>query len=29
MAFDRWGYNFDGAHTDPNRLQSSPGVYVI
>jgi len=29
MAFERWGYQFDGAYLDPNGLQARAGVYVI
>ena len=29
MAFQRWGYEFDGAYTSANNLQSDGGVYVI
>ena len=29
MAFERWGYQFDGAYTSPDHLQPRPGVYVI
>ena len=29
MAFERWGYQFDGAYTSPDSLESLPGVYVI
>ena len=29
MGFDRWDYHFEGAYTDPNKLQTSAGVYVI
>lgn len=29
MAFTRWGYEFDGAHSDPNMLRGGAGVYVI
>jgi len=29
MSFQRWDYEFDGAYTDPNRLQTRAGVYVI
>jgi len=29
MGFERWGYQFDGAYTDPALLSSRSGVYVI
>lgn len=29
MSFERWGYQFDGAYTSPDSLQSRSGVYVI
>lgn len=29
MAFERWGYQFDGAYTSPDSLEPLPGVYVI
>lgn len=29
MAFELWGYQFDGAFTSPDSLESLPGVYVI
>ena len=29
MGFERWGYQFEGAWTDPNKLESRSGVYVI
>jgi hypothetical protein len=29
MAFERWGYTFEGAWTDANMLESRSGVYVI
>jgi hypothetical protein len=29
MGFVRWGYEFDGAYTSPDSLQSRSGVYVI
>jgi len=29
MPFERWGYQFDGAYTSPDSLESLPGVYVI
>lgn len=29
MAFQRWGYDFDGAYTSPDSLQPRSGVYVI
>jgi len=29
MAFERWGYQFDGAFASPDSLESLPGVYVI
>jgi len=29
MSFDRWGYTFDGAHTDPSLLEARAGVYVV
>jgi hypothetical protein len=29
MSFDRWGYTFEGAWTDPDNLESRSGVYVI
>ncbi|RLB39474.1 MAG: hypothetical protein DRH12_11440 [Deltaproteobacteria bacterium] len=29
MSFERWGYQFEGAWTDPNNLESRSGVYVI
>lgn len=29
MSFERWGYQFDGAYTLPDSLQSRSGVYVI
>lgn len=28
-GFEKWGYHFDGAYTNPNNLQSAAGVYVI
>lgn len=28
-GFEKWDYEFDGAHIDPNMLQSRAGVYVI
>ncbi len=29
MAFEYLGYQFDGAYTSPDSLESGPGVYVI
>ena len=29
MGFSRWGYDFEGAWSDPNYLESRSGVYVI
>ena len=29
MSFERWGYTFEGAWTDPSNLESRSGVYVI
>lgn len=29
MGFERWGYQFEGAWTNPNSLESRSGVYVI
>ena len=29
MGFERWGYQFEGAWTDPNNLEPRSGVYVI
>jgi hypothetical protein len=29
MPFERWGYQFDGAYTSPDSLESLPGIYVI
>ena len=29
MGFERWGYEFDGAYTSPDRLKARAGVYVI
>jgi len=29
MAFERWGYQFDGAYASPDSLEPLPGVYVI
>lgn len=29
MTFERWGYEFNGAYTSPDSLQSGSGVYVI
>ena len=29
MAFDRWGYTFEGAFTAPSNLEARSGVYVI
>ncbi len=29
MSFERWGYTFEGAWTDPNSLESRSGIYVI
>ena len=29
MGFERWGYKFEGAFTDPERLEPQSGVYVI
>jgi len=29
MVFERWGYQFEGAWSDPGRLESRSGVYVI
>ncbi len=29
MSFEQWGYEFDGAYSAPDRLQSMAGVYVI
>lgn len=29
MSFKMWDYEFEGYYIDPNRLQESPGVYVI
>jgi len=29
MGFERWGHQFDGAWTDPDKLESRSGVYVI
>lgn len=29
MGFERWGYQFEGAWSDPNNLESRSGVYVI
>jgi hypothetical protein len=29
MSFERWGYTFEGAWSDPNQLESRSGVYVI
>jgi hypothetical protein len=29
MSFERWGYTFEGAWDDPNRLEARSGVYVI
>jgi hypothetical protein len=29
MDFQRWGYDFDGAYTDPTDLRSQAGVYVV
>lgn len=29
MAFNQWGYEFDGLHTSPESLKPESGVYVI
>lgn len=29
MTYSKWGYEFDGAYTNPNMLRPVPGVYVI
>lgn len=29
MAFERWGYQFDGAYLSPESLSQKAGVYVI
>ncbi len=29
MAFEHWGYTFEGAWPNPNNLEPRPGVYVI
>ena len=29
MGFEMWGYQFDGAYTSPDSLESRSGVYVI
>lgn len=29
MGFERWGYKFEGAWSDPNKLELRSGVYVI
>jgi len=29
MGFERWKYQFEGAWTDPENLESRSGVYVI
>lgn len=29
MSFERWGYAFEGAFTDPASLEQRSGVYVI
>ena len=29
MAFERWGYQFDGAYTNCESLEERSGVYVI
>jgi hypothetical protein len=29
MAFERWGYTFEGAFESPESLESRSGVYVI
>ena len=29
MAFEYWGYTFEGAWADPNNLESRSGVYAI
>ena len=29
MAFERWGYQFEGAWATPHNLESKSGVYVI
>jgi len=29
MAFEKWGYTWDGAFTDPNKLEDRSGIYVI
>lgn len=29
MAFDHWGYTFEGAFTAPGKLEARSGVYVI
>ncbi len=29
MSFERWGYQFEGAFSSPDSLQSRSGVYVI
>jgi hypothetical protein len=29
MAFDRWGYAFNGAFSSPSHLEARAGVYVV
>jgi hypothetical protein len=29
MGFERWGYQFEGAWSDPENLESRSGVYVV
>jgi hypothetical protein len=29
MAFEHWGYTFEGAWNHPNNLEPRPGIYVI
>jgi len=29
MGFQKWGYDFEGAWTNPDNLESRSGIYVI
>ena len=29
MAFEHWGYTFEGAWNNPNNFEAKPGVFVV
>ena len=29
MAFEHWGYTFEGAFPTPDRLENRPGIFVV